>query len=95
MRTNFAFNYNLLADDLSIAKSLIERRICRNISENEFAAELGLSVTSLRNASLKNGQQVNISIKLLLQIASAINMDPAKYFEKQVFNLNITSNGRK
>lgn len=95
MKTYFTFNYDLLAEDLKITKSLIERRRSRNISENEFAAELGLSVTSLRNASLKNGQQVNISIKLLLQIAAAINMDPAKYFEKQVFNLNITRNGRK
>lgn len=76
----FAFNYELLAQDLNTAKQLLERKESKILSENEFADKLGLSVTSMRNASLKNGQKVNISIKLLLQITSAISTDPAKYF---------------
>lgn len=73
--------YDILEEEFTLAKEIIELRKRRNLTQKELAEEIGTSQPAI--ARIESGSYKNISLSFLRRLADALGAVPEIHLRKK------------
>jgi DNA-binding Xre family transcriptional regulator len=76
----FKKEYEVLNEEYTLAKEIIELRMIKNLSQKELAEMIGTSQPSI--ARLESGKYKNVSMSFIRKVAKALDAVPELHLRK-------------